>query len=353
MTSPRAKTSVKGLLVATAVAFVTLALFEPLLRLRYAEPIREPKPEVLAIQEHLVLDPDIGFRWRAHISPEENIVFEVNDVDFEPLATDSRGIINHPDAIAADPETDSVDIVALGDSFMEMAAPHFYQHFTANETSFRSLAIHRQAPPHYARLLERHGPELHPDIVLVGIFENDYWESGDFADWQDSGLDWFAFHSGTWCGWPLSKNPIVRTARKHAPGYVGLFHAISSRIRGERMTVSGPTERERSLVGKYVIRIVATARGLGAEPVVLLIPSRESATDHLTPEAKAYDALAARLQNLGVKYIDLRAPFREYPDPASLYYMEDAHWNDRGIGLAVEIVADSLDSLGPSSTDTD
>lgn len=329
---------------ALAAGAILIAGFgaEPLLRLRYVEPVPETPPEVMQVQPYLRTHPTFGFTWEPNVSPKEKVVFEVKDIDFEPLSTDPFGIINHPEAIAARQEKAPVDVVGLGDSFMEMAAHRFYERFDEHGVAYYSLAIHRQAPPHYAELFEAYRDELAPKIAVVGIFENDFAETADFDRWKASGLDWFTFHSGTWCGRPVAVSAAERFTRKYFRGYWGLARVIRSRLRGERMSVGGPTAYQVRRVRQELSRIADQGERQGIEMMFVFIPSRATATGEPTAEALAYDDGIAALTARGLDTLDLRPLFSEHTDPASLYYKEDGHWNANGIALAWREIWDVL-----------
>lgn len=108
---------------------VTLAAAEFVLRWRYAEPARQASQEVAAIQEHLRLDPELGFTWKPSIDAEAGIRLTVRDAAFPPLSTDADGFKNTPDAIARLDANQTPDVIGLGDSFMEHAHGAFYHRF--------------------------------------------------------------------------------------------------------------------------------------------------------------------------------------------------------------------------------
>ncbi len=345
-----AKRSLRPHLVNAALAagalLIALLAAEPLLRLRYAEPVPVTPEEVLQVQPYLRTDPVFGFTWKPGISASKDIVFEIADIEFEPLSTDRFGIINHPEAIAAQKRGGGVDVVGLGDSFMEMAAHDFYEGFAERGLRYYSLAIHRQAPPHYAALFEAYAADLAPRLAIVGVFENDFAESADFDRWKASGLDWFTFHSGTWCGRPVPANAVERFTRRHFRGYRGLARVIQSRLRGERMSVNGPSDYRVARVKEELLRIAGLAEPSDIVLLFVFIPSRATATgDAPTAEAAAYDAVIAALKGRSLSTLDLRPIFSEHPDPASLYYKQDGHWNDRGIAAAARHVLRKADDM--------
>lgn len=339
------KTLANGLLF-TASCVVVLVLGEFVLRLRYSEPSRTPTPEVVAIQRHLQLHPRIGFTWNANVTQDQNIVIEVADADFQPLSTGEFGFLNHPAAIEGVKAGEAVDIIGLGDSFMEHAAHNFYEFFESKGIAYYGMAVHRQAPPHYNVILEDHALLLRPKWILYGLFENDFMETADFDRWRVSGLDWFAFHSGTWCGPPVAANALARFKDRHLGGYDGLYHVLRVRLRGERMTLTGPTQAEIERVLQEIRRANDLSTASGAAFALVLIPSRATALTGSSPESEAYDVLLNELDGAPLTLIDLRAPFIEHEAPASLYYKIDAHWNRAGMDLAAKTI---LDAIGRNS----
>jgi len=318
--------SVSLLAVAVPAEFV--------LRQRYAHMIRTPRAEVMAVQQYLTLDPVIGFKWRPDISAERGIRFSINDMTTPALSTDSFGVINAPDAIALRAAGRPIDVVGLGDSFMEMAAAPFHDRFKKLGLAYYSLAIHRQCPPQYGAILKSWAAELKPRAVLYGLFENDFEETADYGSWRSSGVDWFAYHSGTWCGPPIGVSAIDRFLHTHARGWNAFGRVLLSKVRGERISVSGPADRDMADVTASIRDAAAWADAAGVRFILVIIPSKQTAAGSDTRESRAYDAVLAALGNRSIEVVDLRAAFRSHPDPASLYYVVDGHWNAAGVALA-------------------
>lgn len=317
---------------------VALMLGEGLLRLRYAEPLREPMPEVLAIQEYLRLHPVVGFTWKANVEAGEEVVFEYEDAQFEPLSTDQHGFINSPEAILARKAGGGVDVIGLGDSFVEHAAHIFHRALSEAGLAYYSMAIHRQSPPQYTAILQDYALPLEPRWVLYGIFENDFSEAVDYDRWRESGLDWFAFHSGTWCGRPVNVSPVIRFKETHLRGLTGLYEALLSRLRGDRVSTRAPSQEGRDRVLEETLRAFALAQLQNVQFLVLLIPSRGTSLGGESPESEAYDALLAAFEESRVPVLDLRNTFAADPDPGSLYYERDGHWNKHGMTKAADAI---------------
>ena len=125
-----------------------------------------------------------------------------------------------------------------------------------------------------------------------------------------------------------------------------------NRARGGSMTVSGPTRRQVRLVTEAIGAAHRSAEALGIRLVLILIPSRASATSGDTREAQVYDIVVAGLGSEKPSVLDLRGPFREYSKPETLYYDDDAHWNARGMALAADCIVDHLAGLTRARTST-
>ncbi len=327
-----------------AATLVIVAMGEALFRYRFGPGGYRPSPAVLDIQEHLVTQPEYGFAWRPNVRADEQIVFDVADVEFLPLSTDADGFINHPDAQS----NREVDVLGLGDSFIEHAAHEWFELAKDRGLDYHSLALHRTAPPQYARIFEAHGLAMKPKWVVIGLFENDFTETSDFLQWSDSGMDWFAYHSGTWCGPPIDDSVLGRILNGPLVGWQLAYRNARANLRGERMSVAGPNKTEIAGVDSALEDIVAKARAIDSRILVLIIPSKPTALNAPTREAEACDFVIDKLtiDSLGagdaIGVIDLRQVFRDHPNPASLYYEVDGHWNRNGIELAGTLVFDHI-----------
>ena len=92
--------------------------------------------------------------------------------------------------------------------------------------------MHRQGPPQYNRILESYAVALKPDMVIYGLYENDFFETLDFEAWLNSGEDWFTYHSGYWCG-PASDIPVtVRLFRRYLKGCYSGYRSKDSVVEG-------------------------------------------------------------------------------------------------------------------------
>ncbi|MCC6152448.1 MAG: hypothetical protein IT367_01735 [Candidatus Hydrogenedentes bacterium] len=331
-----------ALLIVSALIVAVLAEF--VFRHRYGHMLYNPRPAVQAVQQYLTLDPKIGYKWQPNIDAERSIRFSINDITTPPLSTDSFGVMNSPAAKNEYATGGSFDIVGVGDSFMEMAAAPFHERFKQAGHSYYSLAIHRQCPPQYNAQFTAHAPDLQPRILLYGLFENDFDEAQDFQSWQKSGLDWFTYHSGTWCGPPIGVGVRERFLRTHARGWYAFSRVLDAKYRGENISSSGPGIGEIADVADYIANSVHVVNEAGTRFILVIIPSKQTAISGDSLESRAYDIMLELLQHASIEIVDLRKPFHEHPDPASLYYVKDGHWNNSGIALAADIILKHLES---------
>jgi len=123
-TRPRARWRLLSSIVSLGVAVVAGDVF---LRYYFDVVTYKRSAAVDRIQKYLEVRPDIGYVWRPNVDRQEGISLNWADQDPEHgiLSTDQWGFRNHPDAIADRRLGRPVDVVGVGDSFMEMAARPF------------------------------------------------------------------------------------------------------------------------------------------------------------------------------------------------------------------------------------
>ncbi len=325
-----------GLLLGSLL--LSLVLGEALLRWRFPETAFMPGPQIRAVQDQLVLHPRYGYLWRPGVGFDEDVRLSWKDQVVERLSTDRFGFRNHPDAIARLEAGDPVDLVGLGDSFMEGGAYRFQALFGAWGLRYYNLAMHRHCPPQYNRILEDHAIGLRPRFIVYGIYENDFLETLDFDDWVASGLDWFAFHSGFWAGPPKPASLAERVVQARLPGFHGLYRQLTFDARKRAFRDARARELPGN-VARHVLEAQTLARAAGIRLIVMLIPSKATAFGRVTPEARLYDRMLPRLRASGATLLDLRETFAASGRrPRDLYYRVDPHWNAEGMAVAARAI---------------
>ncbi|MBN1347603.1 MAG: hypothetical protein JXQ73_33250 [Phycisphaerae bacterium] len=343
------------LAVSATSLVIALILGEVLLRLYFERVTYRRTAAVDRIQRHLVLQDEIGFLWEPNISHERKIVLSWADQEkeFTTLCTDRWGFRNPPGAKKDRATGLPVNIAGVGDSFVEMAAGPFHEFFARRGQRYHSFAMHRQCTPQYNIILAKYVLPLKPDFVLYGVFENDFFELADFEAWRESGMDYFAYHSGYWCGPPYFRSKLLWPR-----GYLALANALTpARMEARRLQQTLGHAQER--VHSDIIAANRMCQAQGAHLLVLLIPGTQTLFHGLKLAEECYDRLAHELPNDKVDVLDLRPVMRGHSDPRSLYYRKDGHWNTKGIRLAAQAIdrrlvlirgSSSLDAMPPTTS---
>ena len=339
---------VRNIIIFTCI-FIVLGEF--LFRKRYAEQFRSPTKIVMAIQELLVLDDLLGFHWKENVDASEGILFIDQDSETWPLSTDNHGFINPPNVLEKKKIDEPIQIVGIGDSFMEHAAYYVTDYFSARGLNYYNLAIHRQSPPQYLDIVRTYVNPINPKVVLLGITENDMNEIDDYLSWRESGLDWFTFHSGTWCGPPLRSTPLLRTWDNMFPGYNSFFTLLENKAPALTKLRTKEVKNDNAELTYWLELIQNETIENKQNLIVLFIPSKESVMIERTAENLAFERAIAYCQENNIRYIDLHPIFREHENPPSLYYPINGHWNGDGIKVALEKVAVLNPDLLPGSKD--
>jgi hypothetical protein len=328
----------RGVLVLVALG-LALAVVEVVGRTRFADTPYVPGPQIRMVQSELVLSARVGFLWRPHVEPGPDDVIAWSDAEPFALSTDSEGFLNIPEAIARVARGEVPDVVGVGDSFLQVADEEFYERFMDAGLLYYSLAMHHQGPPQYNRILMDRGIGLRPGRVLYGISENDYADTFDFERWEESGLDWFAFHSGSWCGPPSSGSPALDRARRGLRGTWAVWRALRANLWPDP-----PARVDPRVVRDYVLEARDAAQAAGIRFTVLIVPSKDSSLDGATPDAARHETLVGLLRESGVEIVDLRSSLAAAPGSPPLFHERDSHWNRAGQKVAAERILGSIRS---------
>lgn len=324
---------------------VALVLGEVFLRYYFNVVTYKRTEAVDRIQKYLEVRPDIGFVWKPNVDHKDQIILSWADQDPEHavLSTDQWGFRNHPKAIAGIAAGKPVDVVGVGDSFIEMAARPLYEFFEKQGLTYHSFAMHRQCTPQYNLIIERYALPLHPRWVLYGVFENDFYELGDYQAWRQSGLDWFTYHSGYWCGPPIGHDSLLRPK-----GYMALYQALLPASFVQRK-VQGIIDSALRDTCSDLMAADRLCRQANARLIVLLIPGKETLFHGLKEVGRCYDHIGRYLNDRGIAVLDLRPVILSHPKPRSLFYQVDGHWNRDGIRRAADEIYQKMQTNGPAT----
>jgi hypothetical protein len=306
--------------------------------------------------------PYIGFTP----TPEPN---GANDRDEKPGAKRIWGHRNN------EPWPERADILAIGDSFTYSQTVSIEEAWTS--ILDRSLPGHRTltlglvggAPQQYLRIYETYGVDLDPRVLLVGLFPaNDLYDAARFDRWikngrRDSYIEFRNPHLR-----PGLRGCCARLARQSR--VITLWREFMKTIREGRLftgkTIDLPSGEslqlvprclrkaenrarpERPEIGLVLDTVVETcrlAREHGAEPLVLVFPSKEEVYLPLLGEEATglAKAITTELEACGLPYLDLGPAFRERAGEGEALFREvDGHPNAHGYALIAETVLDHI-----------
>jgi len=236
--------------------------------------------------------------------------------------------------------------------------------------NFVNLGVPGYGPPQYTRVLRKYGVALHPRIVVYAFSQNDVADSECFARWltvggeyscptrrgHASALEKFAArHLYTYWvarGFGEAAREPRRLAVYDSPD-MGV-HLIFDLDTMDRRTARG--RRPESLSAATTDAILEASRiaaAAGATFILLLIPSKEQAHQHIisqymsAPSIDDVDAVNVALiefcRQHKIRWIDLTPSFRAgAKQDKQLYYRADGHWNAEGHRVAAQRIFDYL-----------
>lgn len=306
----------------------------------------EPKPEVLAIQKYQREHPDVGFLWKPGIDTADEVVIGWGDIPAGALTTDDYGFANNVGAIEMLRDGYPVDVIGVGASFMGGAQNLFHEYLALNGLFYYNMGHGRFTLPQYNIVLEKYALPLQPDWVVYGLNEVSFHLIPDFESWKESGLSWFDYHSGTWCG-PARKTGFPDVQLREHPRLYRVYQSVmKSLFRGESAEKKPSREALLDRTLDYVVEARETARRSGVGFILLLIPSKQRMTRGPSPAFFLFEELLPRLEELGFPTIDLRDTYAKAEDPRMLYFRYDGHWNRTGVYLAAREVLKHIESGG-------
>ena len=172
-------------------------------------------------------------------------------------------------------------------------------------------------------VLESIGAEVHPDVVLIGNL------------WSD------LYHE------PQSEGPRYDFALyRHAVRLLTPFlepRKIGWLDEGSGAGVPGPRKLPRTGLGVYQVNLAllaSTARGLGAEPVFVLLPSPWDATGEQVPDwvATYRESMRAVADEVDAELLDGPELFVDHPSGLKLFF-DQVHPSEEGHQLLGEALA--------------
>jgi len=240
-------------------------------------------------------------------------VLQWGDVPAGALSTDSFGFTNLPQAIALRKAGTPVDIVGVGASYMGGAQGLFHEYFWLKGLFYYNMAHGRFTLPLYNEAIRTAALPLKPRWIVYGLNEVSFHLIDDYEQWRRSGLDWFAFHSGSWCG-PARKTgvPYDQLRAVWRPAFA-LYVAMEKKLSRKSLDRIDEKKKQRLIERSvyYVREAFELARANDVNFVVLFIPDKARMIGGPSPknrvaswgfEAEATASLAARLVDFGLNW---------------------------------------------------
>jgi hypothetical protein len=357
-----------GLWLVPLAILIALIMAESVLRL-YPQllPLEAQIRRLWQLQSQVqsIGDPYLGFVYPAHRTKQ------IESLDFRfTIESDEHGFRN------PSPWPDQADIVVVGDSMV-------YGWGVERSTSWvglleESLAGQRvitlgmpgAVPQQYVRYLEKFGLDLHPKLVIFGIFAgNDVVGAENFESWLASGspgnYDVWRFFGGK----PPSRSRnllgesqllLFLQSMKRTMGDAYSSETVKIPDRGSLQLV--PAIHKRALAKNHpqdaafrkVIELAVTAKNLavanGSEFLVILFPTKEEI--YLPLSGVSYPSLTRplkdALEDQDIRCIDLSERFHESATQnEKLYFHIDGHPNKTGNRIIAGVVIEHLRNALP------
>jgi len=290
-------------------------------------------------------------------------------------AGNSRG---YTDVEPRDSASDTVRIVALGDSFAYGIVGYEKNFLTLLEAKLSArvgrpvevsnLGLPGLQPKDYLQMLADEGMPLHPDLVLVCLFSgNDFMRVGDTTpfDSRNWRLVGFVQRLARYAA-ERGRNPEPGAPQVAAPkGWTASPSGFSPEAYLELAMKYVPLLRrardasvQSAIDGTLAIVGDIAALAAPAPVAVAVLPSelqvnpqlRASALSKLQLHEQDLDLDAparetrARLEGRGITVVDLLPALSAAERDGNTFATRDSHWNERGNEVAAELLAETLEA---------
>jgi hypothetical protein len=237
---------------------------------------------------------------------------------------DQFGMRNVKEAL----QDETVEVVAVGDSYIEAASRVFYDQFDRQGAKFHALGIFGYGPANYNIVMKEFGAKLQPKVYVYSTYlGNDPGDVRRFESWRASGKGWYEYNGGY--VFPIERQGLAWGWRLFLGRAKGFARNLVSRIGPDSAAAlrSMVRQDEAETIFQYVAGAKEIADQQHAELVVTIVPR----TAHDKP---ILDPIAAKLTSLctakGITCLDLDPSFGDVSTRGRLF-APDEHWNDAGI----------------------
>jgi len=319
---------------------------EILLRFKFSDTAYVPGKKIKKIQAYLALKKNIGYLWKPNLHLNTKKEFDEKGIGEEILTTDKYGFRNTIAAISQLNNGKPPDVIGLGDSFMHNAAYVFYNVLKTRKLFYYNMAMFRQCPGQYNLILKKYALKYKPKIIIYGVSNNDPLDLKDFIKWKKSGLDWFTYHSSTWCGPAIDLNPVKRFIKSTFRGWYAFYRHIRKFIilnftKKPKSTIKYTTVAvPHTTVLNYIKKAIEITRKNNIKMILVFIPDKFTVTDNADHVKKLITLLAKLAKEENIPFINFKNVFNKYGrgNVLKYYYKTDSHWNTMGMKFAMEYI---------------
>jgi hypothetical protein len=250
-----------------------------------------------------------------------------NQVVDDLTQADEFGMLNAREALA----WEKVDVVGIGDSYIDLARRVFFERFKAHNVKYHSLAIFGYGPGTYNVLMKEYGPKLSPKVYVYSMYlGNDPGDVRRYESWRASGKSWYDYNGGyvfpierrgpVW-GWHLflgrAKSFVRNLVSRINPDTYGALRGLV--IRDDAETVF-----------EYILQAKELARKQDVALLVVIVPRTPSHKPLLDPIAGKLLGLCAGKE---IICLDLDPALGD-TESRDKYFAPDGHWNEAGMHAA-------------------
>jgi len=270
------------------------------------------------VQEH----PLLGYRY-----PPLQVIDENTQAD-------QFGMRNAKEVLA----WNTVDVVGVGDSYVDNARLVFSEAFKAHGVKYHSLASFGYGPAQYNVLMKDFGSKLKPQVYVYSTYlGNDPGDVRRYETWRASGKGWYE-HNGGYL-FPIERQGLVWGWRLFVGRTKSFARNLVSRINPDTYgALRGLVKRDDAeTVFEYVMQAKQIADEQHAELLVVIVPRTAGHKPLLDPIVSKLIGLCG---NKGITCLDLDPSFGEEGGRDRLF-APDGHWNEAGMEMAWKYLWDT------------
>ena len=245
----------------------------------------------------------------------------------EQTQADEFGMRNAREAVAVD----HVDVIGVGDSYIDNAHRVFFDRFKAQAVKYHSLALFGYGPANYNVLMREYGSKLSPKVYLYATYlGNDPGDIRRYENWRASGKGWYELNGGY--VFPIERQGLVWGWRLFIGRAKSFARNLISRASPDSLgALRGFVKRDDAeTVFEYVLQAKEIAAKQQAALLVVIVPRTASHKPLLDPIASKLVALCVAKQ---ITCLDLDPAFSDAESRDRLF-APDGHWNEAGMHAA-------------------